>query len=187
MTVDKNEAQDYLEAIEKVQQQTRRALAQGGGPLYLMIWAAVWLVGFLGNQYAPPAVAGKMWAVMDALGVIASFYVGWRMSRQVRRPGYGARIGWFWLAWLAYGFLIFGLAGVRDGALISVLFAIYAMFGYVVMGLWLWRPLVWIGLGVTALAALSYLFLPAYVNLIMAFLGSGTLFFSGLDMYRNWR
>jgi len=28
---------------------------------------------------------------------------------------------------------------------------------------------------------------PAYVNLIMALLGGGALFFSGLHIYRTWR
>jgi len=189
MTIDKNEAQDYLATIEKVQQQTRRALGQGDAPLHLMLWGVVWLIGFSGSQYMPPQMAWKLWAVVDTIGVIGSVIIGWRMSRRLRRPGHNARIGWFWLAWMAYGAIIFGLASPEfpDVALFTVLITIYFMLAYVVIGLWLWRPLLWIGVSVTFFALLAYFLLPAYVNIIIAFLGGGALFFSGLDMYRNWR
>ena len=188
MNIQQDEAQISLETIERIQQQTRRALAHGGAPFFMMIWGAVWLIGYLGNQYLEPDTAGKLWSGISLLGMVASFLVGWRISGKVRRPGYDTRIGLFWLAWMVYTSLFIWLAGVGpDVTRLSLLIAVSAMFGYVIMGLWLWKPLAWIGIFVTAIAVVSYLFLPDYVNLIMAWVGGGALFFSGLDIYRNWR
>ncbi len=187
MEISKNEAQDYLETIRTVQQKTRRAIANGGAPFYLMIWGVVWLIGFLSNQYLSAQVAGQVWAVASAAGVIASFVKGWMMSRSIRRPGLDARVGLFWLAWLVYGFLLVWLSGSSNVTAISLMITVFAMFVYIIMGLWLWRPLAWIGVFVTAVAVAAYLLLPNYVNLIMAWIGGGALFFSGLDMRRHWR
>jgi hypothetical protein len=188
MNVSKNEAQTYLQIIEEVQCQARKALAHGGGPFFMMIWGLVWFVGYLGNQFLPSQTAGMLWFGAGMAGMTASFFTGWWISRQLRRPGHDARIGLFWLAWLIYTSLIIGISGAfSDLTLMSVLIAIMAMFGYVVMGLWLWKPLAGVGILVTILAVAAYLLLPGYVNLIMAILGGGVLFISGLYIYHNWR
>jgi len=188
MSTDTNEAQAYLENIKTVQQQTRRVLAQGGGPVYLMIWAAVWLIGFSGNQFAPAPVAGIMWIIADSAGIIATLFTAWRMTRQVRRPVLDARVRWFALAWVVYSVLL-GVAAVPDGDVtrLGVVTALFAMFGYVIMGIWLWRPLAWIGITVTVIIVLGFVLIPGYVNGIIAFFGSGALFFAGMDLYRSGR
>ena len=188
MNITQREAQDSLETIEKIQQQTRRALAHGGGPFFLIIWGVVWMIGYLASQFLDGQTAGMVWMILDAAGIVASIATGWWISRQVRRPAHDARIGMFWLAWLVYAALIIWLTGVyADPALMGLILAVFAMFGYVVMGLWLWRPLVWVGAGITALAIALYLLIPSYANLAMAILGGGTLIVSGLYVYRNWR
>jgi FtsH-binding integral membrane protein len=188
MNVTKDEAQLSLETIERIQRHTRRVLAHSGAPFYLIIWGVIWLFGYLGSQFLDEHTAGMAWMTLDVIGVVASVFVGWWMSRQMRRPGRDARIGLFWLTWLVYGVLIVWLTGVyADLSLLGLFLAVFAMFGYVVMGLWLWRPLLWVGVGITILAIAAYLLLPNFLDLAMAILGGGTLIVSGLYIYRNWR
>ncbi len=188
MDITQQEAQSSLETIEAIQRQTRRALAHGGGPFFMIIWGAVWLVGYLASYFLNDRAAGTVWMVADAAGIAASFLTGWWMSRQVRMPGHDARIAIFWLLWLVYAALIVWLTeSYANPDLTGVLIAVFAMFGYVVMGLWLWRPLIWVGIGVTILALAIYLLIPDYADLAMAILGGGALIGSGVYIYRNWR
>jgi hypothetical protein len=188
MNVTKDQAQGYLDTIRKVQQQTRRTLAHSGIPFYMIIWGAVWLIGFLGSYFLPSEASGYLWFGIDVIGMVLSFVIGWWHASRVRRSAHDTRIGFFWLIWLVYTGLIVWLSGsIKDPLQIGVVVSLMAMFGYTVMGLWLWTPLVWIGAGITALITVIYLTVPQYTNLIMAILGGGTLMFSGLYIYRNWR
>jgi len=184
----RDEAQVSLETIARIQRQTRRTVAHGGGPWHMMVWGTIWFLGFLANQFLTPEQAGMIWTIMAGLGMIASFVIGWWYSKKMRRPLQDARIGLFWLAWFVNSSVIVYLTkAYQDATVLNLTIAVLAMFGYVVMGLWLWQPLAWVGIAVTIIATLAYTWMPEYVNLIMALLGGGTLFFSGLYIYRSWR
>ena len=188
MNVTKDQAQDYLETIQQVQQQTRRTLATGGGPIYMILWGLIWVLGYLGSYLLPPQSAGYLWFGLDIVGLAASMGIGWWHATRVRSSTQDARIAIFWLIWLVYTGLIVWLSGsTEDAAQISIVISLMAMFGYVVMGLWLWMPLTWIGAGVTVAIVVAYLVMPQYVDLAMAVLGGGTLVLSGIYIYRNWR
>jgi len=187
MDITKDEAQDYLETIRQVQRQTRRTLARGGTPLYMIIWGMVWFIGYLGNHFLNAETAGLLWLGISVAGFVASFAIGWWTSIRVRSAAHDVRIGLFWIAWVVYTSFVIWLGGVRDPLQVSVVVSVMAMFGYVVMGLWLWTPLAGIGLGVTAVILLAFLFAPHYLNLVMAFLGGGTLIFIGWYIRRQWR
>jgi len=187
MDITREEAEISLTTINRVQAQTRRSVAHGGGPYYLMIWGFVWFWGYLAGQFLSDRTAGIVWLILSAAGVIMSIVVGAVMQKRVRRPFHDARVGLFWLALVAYTALIIWLTGVNDPTRFGLLIAIFAMFGYVIMGLWLWAPLAWIGLAITLLGSISYVLIPGYLNLAMAIMGGGTLFFGGWYMLRHWR
>ena len=96
--------------------------------------------------------------------------------------------------WLAHGVLLFcygvlwiWIARPTSGLEIGVFASTIAMFGYVVLGLWIDLIFLWIGLGVTVLTVGGYLFLPEVFDLWMGVLGGGTLFLSGVYIHRSWR
>ncbi len=187
MDITRDEAETSLAMIKQVQEQTRRAVARGGGPYFLIIWGFVWFWGYLGSQFLPDQTATIVWWILSGAGTILSVVVGGAVEKRVRRPLHDARVGLFWLALIVYAALIIWIAGVSDPTRISLVVGIFAMFGYVVMGFWLWTPLAWIGLVVTLLGSISYVLIPGYLNLAMAIMGGGTLFFGGLYMLRHWR
>ncbi|MFQ5615402.1 MAG: hypothetical protein ACE5GO_02950 [Anaerolineales bacterium] len=187
MNITPDEAQQSLSAIQQVTTQTRRAVAHGGGPYFMFIWGGVWFLGFLTSHFlASAALLGGIWTTLSGLGMVATFLTGARLGRRVHGP-LGARIGLFWLALTGYGVLWVWLTRPTSGEQMSMMIVTIAMFGYVVMGLWLGGIFAWVGLGTTALALLGYFLFPTYFNLWMAFLGGGALVGSGVYILRRWR
>ena len=125
--------------------------------------------------------------VLVGVGIVGSVAIGAWVSRHVRRKFQDYRIGLFWLALLLYASLAVWVAKPTSNEEISFLITLFVMLGYVVMGLWMWGPLGWIGVGVTAVATVAYLLAPSFFDLVMAILGGGVLFFSGLYILKNWR
>jgi hypothetical protein len=190
MTLDKlrishQEARDALEAVRAVARRTRRAISAGGGGQIMMIWGLAWAAGFLGSHFLPERTSGALWGLVDLAGIAATLWIVWRASRLVRDP-LGPRIGGFWLMLTLYTVLLLWLAGPLTGLQTGVLICCAAMFGYVVMGLWLDLTFFWVGLGVTALTLAGYLAVPTLFDLWMAVVGGGTLLASGYRIHRRW-
>ena len=186
MKISPPEALEALEAVRAVQARTRRALSLAGGGQILMIWGVVWLIGYLGTHLLSWQTAGRLWAVADLLGIVATILVVARSAPRSRDP-LGPRIGILWISLILFGGLWIWVAQPTSGAQVGFLLATFAMFGYVVMGLWLDLVFLVVGLVVTAVATVGYVFLQPVFNLWMAVLGGGTLFGSGLYILRRWR
>jgi len=176
-----------LHIIRQVMEQTRRSIAAAGAGYIMIVWGVVWLLGFCGSQFISGPTVGWVWLALDSLGAIATLVVGYRLGTRMRvRPGW--RMGMFWLALFGYAFLWGWLLQPMGGAKGSLYIATVAMFGYVVMGLWLGsRSIAWLGVGVTLLALAGYFLIPAYFFLWMALLGGGALIGSGVYISRRWR
>ncbi len=190
MEISPQDARKSLDDVQRITEQTRRVLASGGAPYYLLLWGAIWLVGFTLTQFVDERawVLGMVWGVLDLIGAIGSAWIGFRLSQRVRSQIMSVRIGLFWLALLGYAALLVFLSRPDSKELIALLIVVMAMFGYVAMGLWLNSAvIVWIGLGVTLLSLLGYFFLRDFFSLWMAVLGGGTLMASGWWMLKAWR
>ena len=99
-TPTQQEAQEALALVEKTTQRMRRALAQGGAPYFLIIWGLVWVLGFSSAHFFGPEDPRTAWTwmVVDTLGAILSFVIGWRLSRRVRSRNGGRTVALCWLA-----------------------------------------------------------------------------------------
>ncbi len=188
MHISQQEAQQSLQDIESAMRRTRRVLAHGGGPYYMLLWGTIWFLGFCLSQFAASNLVGWGWAVLDTLGGVLSFWIGFTQSRRVRSTVLGPRIGLFWLFLCGYAVVWLWLQPPADWYQLSLMLTLYIMFGYVVMGLWLHINFsIGVGLGVSAIAVATYFLLPGWFYLAMAVFGGGTLFFSGWVMLRRWR
>lgn len=195
-------AREDIDDVAAVSATVRRAFAYGGADVILMVWGGIWFVGFLGTDLFARNVipagtfltAGALWLVLVLAGMAFSLYWGIRYGRVFPNP-HGARIGWFWFflyvyVWLAYPLLlpflnvdaVSSAEGARHYAALATL---VPMFAYVVMGLFLERYMLWIGLAVTALLFLGLYGLSHFFWLWMAFLGGAALFVPGLVMRRR--
>ena len=61
------------------------------------------------------------------------------------------------------------------------------MFAYVIMGLWLDRFLLWLGVLVTVTTLIGFFFAPHYFFLWAAAAGGGSLVVSGAFIRKFWR
>jgi hypothetical protein len=68
-----------------------------------------------------------------------------------------------------------------------VIIVLFAMLGYVIMGILVEPAAIWVGITTTGLALMGYFLLLPYYNLWMAFLSGGTLVAGGLYILRKWK
>ncbi len=186
MSVSPDEARSALEAIREIEERTRRSIRLAGGGPILMIWGVVWLLGYVGGHFAENGQQGALWAVLNLAGLVATMVVVSRLSQRVRNP-IGPRLGLLWMFLMLYGVLWIWIAQPDDPTRIGFMAATIAMFGYVVLGLWLDTIFLWIGLVVTALSVALYVLMPDAFSLGMGVLGGGALFGSGSYIHRRWR
>lgn len=180
------EAQHALDEIRRATEQTRRAVGRSGTGWVFIIWGSVWLVGFLASQFLPGPQAGILWLGLDILGAIATVAVGMRSARQIR-TGHGRRVAALWLTLMVYVGLLVWFAWPLPPDRMTVFMTVGISFGYVFLGIWLSPVLLGTGLGLTALALLGWLLLPAYLGYWMAFLGGGGLIGVGIYILRAWK
>jgi hypothetical protein len=197
--ITQDEARASLNEINRTIGQMRKAVAAKGAPL-LIIWGIIWIIGFGCLQFFP-GVSGPVWMVLDIVGVAASFLIGpWSRNSPVKSPLHG-RMGLSWLILFAYGVIWLELLvpwGVLHhggwaahsllmGRKFAAFSATLCMFAYVIMGLWLDRYIMWLGVFVTIATLLGYLFLPNYFFLWLAITGGGALAGTGLFVRKFWR
>jgi hypothetical protein len=189
MNITPDEAQDALTAIQKVTEKARRSLSSSGGYAFFIIWGAVWLIGFLGNQFLPNALAGYIWLAIDILGGLASWIVGMRMNRKVRSAKStvtGKRLAWFWILLILYLTAIISVAWPVNVKQIAMFIILIVMIGWLAMGLLLSFTSVRLALAVTSLALVGYFLLPDTFYLWMAILGGGGLITLGIYIRLRW-
>lgn len=189
MNISPAEAEAALSSIQLVMQKTRRAISDSGAYKFLVLWGAVWLLGFLGSYFLPVITAGYVWMVLDITGGLLSALIGIRMGRGVRSPTFsttGKRIWAFWLLLLLYTVAALFIASPIDGKQLAMFIILFVMVGWVAMGLLLSFASVWWGLALTALALIAYFIFPGIFYLIMAFLGGGGMIALGLYIRSRW-
>ena len=184
MNVTKAEAQASLDAIESIMARTRRVIAGSGCGDLLLLWGVIWLIGFSATQFFPNQ-SGLLWLGLDAAGILGSWAFGCR-SRSTAKCGNGARIGLAWMALFVYAGIWVFILHPSEMRFFGAYPATVAMFGYVVMGLWLDRMLLFLGLAVTVTTLTGILLLPDWFNLWMAVTGGGSLIAAGIHIRRNW-
>ena len=189
MNISHAEAEEALAAIQTMMQKTRRAISSSGAYNFLILWGAIWLLGFLNSQFLPNETAGYIWMGLDILGGILSAVIGIRMNRGVRSSlltTSGKRIAFFWLLLFFYCFAAVMVAWPVDGKQLAMFIILFITVGWIAMGLLLSFASAWWGLGLLALSLLGYFLLPGIFYLWMAFLGGGGMIVLGIYMRNRW-
>lgn len=186
MNVSQQDAQEALELIQEVTTQTRQAVASGSAPYYMILWGIVWFFGFFLNHFLPGTIGEWIWMGLVSVGILISAVIGLRISSRIRIPG-GKRFTLLPVVIICYCVLIIWIAHPMTGEQISVLVVLFAMFGYVIMGILVEPVAIWVGTLTTVLTIIGYYFLLPYYNLWMAFLSGGTLVLGGTFILRKWR
>lgn len=205
MEISKQQAQDSLHQIENVAMQTRRKIAASSAGPILIIWGTIWFVAYLGTYLssffewkefhlqignrisASFFIASLVWPVLIVIGVAASGFISSRKART--RNVHSKRIGFTWLILFVYSNVWLVLLAPWNEYQISAFAASLPMFAYIIMGLWMDRFLLWLGVVVTLLIIAGFFlfhFHPLFW-LWMAVLGGGTLAGTGFYIQIRWR
>ena len=189
MNISPNEAEEALEAIQKVTQKTRRSFASSGAHISLIVTGIVWLVGYLCTQFLTGDIVVYIWVALSVLGGALATVLGIRMGRRVRGPStlvYAKRVGIFWLLLIFYGAATIAIARPTDGKQLTMLVILFIMVGQLAMGLLFSFSAAWWVLPITVLALAGYFLLPGYFYLWMAVLGGGGMIALGLYIRSRW-
>lgn len=195
-------ARASLAEIDRTITRIRQTIAWSCTTPLLVLWGAIWVIGYSGMQFFP-ALAFRLWVGLDLAGIAASFLlVGPFRRSPVQGLGLGlGRLSLAWLVLLGFGTLWAVLLGPWE-LLHRTEWAAYAplidrkmaaftatvcMFGYVLMGLWLGRFFLWLGLVVTVATTAGYYLVADYFFLWMAFTGGGSLILAGIFIRKFWR
>jgi hypothetical protein len=189
MNISPTEAEEALTAIQAIMQKTRRAISSSGAYNFMILWGAIWLIGFLSSQFLPAQTAQYVWMGLDILGGIISAIIGIRMSRGVRisTPTTSSkRIAFFWLLLFVYCIAAISVAWPVDGKQLAMFIILFVTVGWIAMGLLLSFVSVWWGLALLGLSLVSYFLLNDIFYLLMAFLGGGGMIALGIYVRNRW-
>jgi predicted neutral ceramidase superfamily lipid hydrolase len=178
-------ALDDLKAIRQIMERTRRGGGKTGG-WYMILWGAIWFVGFLGNQFLPDETAGLLWFGLNIPGAAISVWLGVRSGRQggVRSTAWRPILLW-WLALFIFDGLMIWLFQLHTGRDLTLLITLTVALGFVLFGLFVYWVISAVGVLVAVLVVGTAVLLPDYLYLVMAFLGGGLLMGSGIWFVRS--
>jgi len=192
MQVSQEDARESLAAVKSVSDQTRKVVAASYASGLLILWGLIWVVGFASVHFYPRR-AVYIFNTLNVIGFVATvlIFCRWPRKAATKVPA-SERLFWricgFWLLLFAYALLWIVLFKPADGMQICTFTCTLAMFGYVVLGLWLGSYfMLWLGLAVTALTFFGHYVLPSYFFLWMSAAGGGALLGTGLYIRVRWR
>lgn len=192
MNISNEEAQAALNTVKETQKRLQRAISEGYAGL-IILWGGIWVLGSLCLHFLGGPRGGLIFGILDVIGISLTVYLVRRSNQQGAIRGSQTRVlEWhiwgLWIALALYGTLWGLVLRPNSNNQLSLYLCTLAMFGYVIMGLWLMCYfMVWLGLGVTVIIAMGYYLLPGYFQLWIAFLGGGTLCGTGLYIRKYWR
>jgi hypothetical protein len=182
MTLTSSQAQASLDDIERIVRRVKQSAIYRNASLLLMLWGAIVMVGYVGCEVAP-RYAATVWLICQAGGLLVTIALSARFARD-EEYRVDARIVGAVLLFFGFGLLwsqVFGHFSPRG---LNAFWATLFMFGYAVAGIWLGRAFVILGLTVTALTVVGYLWVGPWFNLYMAVVDGGGLVLCGLWMRR---
>jgi hypothetical protein len=182
------EAEEALAAIQRMEQRTRRAIANGGITITMIVTGIIWLIGFTCTQFLPE-ISGYVWIGLSILGSVLATVLSIRRSNRIRSPATAPmvkRVSLFWVLLILYGIAAIAIARPSDGKQAAMFVILFVLLGHVAMGLVFSFSSVWWALPITALALAGYFLLPGIFYLWMAVLGGGGMIALALYIRSRW-
>lgn len=182
MAIQPQDAAASLSDVEAIQRRTREAVRYSYASTYQIMWGVLVGAGYLA-EYAHPATAIYTWLAVIVLGIGGGAAIRLWRARLSGRPA-DWRVVYGQIALIAFGFLwtlVLTDATARQAA---ALWPTFYMFAMVLFGIWVGRFFIGLGLTVTVLVAIGYLWAGSWFLPAMAVVVGGGLIASGLYLRR---
>ena len=193
MDVSQENAEQSLALVEGTITQTRKSIHCSYTSPILMLWGAIWVVGFLADHWYLGWTYYTGW-ILNAVGIAGTISISrsWPIKESAETP-LSQRFGWrvfaLWISLFVYGFIWLNLLAPFSGLQLNAFMTTAVMFVYVVMGLWFAMYfIIWLGLSVTAITLVGFYLIPSdYYSLWMAVMAGGALLGTGIYIRVRWR
>jgi hypothetical protein len=183
MSLDPESAASSLSDVARVEQRTREAARYAGASIYLFWWGGLSTIGYLQGFFRPFGSAVG-WQIVMALGIAGSIVIHILRRRSGRTGSGDRRMMYAQLVLVAFGVLWIQLFHIVDYRVLDAFWPTLFMLGFILMGLWIGRVFIVIGLIVTALTAAGYLWSGSWYGLWMAVVNGGGLIAGGVFLRR---
>ncbi len=182
-SMDAKQAALALSDINEIAHRVRQSTTYKAASLVLILSGGVTCIGYLLTYLSPPT-AGYTWAALYVVGTL-----GWIGIAAVQRRQSGVRTLSLRILTGVALFVAFGLFTCQLGHFgprqLSTFWPIYFMLAYTIAGLWTGLAFVVIGLSITALTLVGYVYIGQGFDLWMAVVDGGGLILGGLWMRRD--
>lgn len=182
MSIQPEEAASALNNVENAGRQSARAYHYQKASPHFFLWGAIWAVGY-GATYAEVRDA-VIWPALVILGVLGSFWIGWRSGAKSSRA-FAWRYATTALAAFLFIEALLAILPPKSSSQVDALFPLLVALAYAILGIWTGGTrIAWLGLALAALTVGAYFWLPQYFLLWMAAVGGGALILGGVWLRR---
>lgn len=188
MNVSRQDASAALDAMESAERRARERIGYREASPYLILWGLVWFFANAAGDL-PPAARQLAWPVAATLGVLITIGMIFLQMRHradmerstaAQRAVAGRRIFMLGITIGAYFPAMFAVFGDLTGRQVNAFISLFWAFAYMAAGAWLGLRMFITGLVMMVAILAGYLFIDAYFQLWMAFVGGGSLLLAGL-------
>jgi hypothetical protein len=178
MTIDRVAAAASLNDVAAIERRTREALAYARGSVITTLWGVLSVIGYV-FAYFRPEMARPTWLALFAAGFAATVLIVRRRARVTTGSTIGEQMIRSQLALFSYGFVLLLMLWPLDARQVAAFWPTLIMLGIVLMGIWLGRFFIVLGLSVTALTVIGYFGSGDWFPLWMAAANGGGLIAAG--------
>ena len=183
MSIDSSEAASALSDIDSMVRRVRQSRIYDISSLMLILWGALTFAGYL-VTYLMPRYAYYVWIAVYLAGTIGWVLIGAFNRKRSGIRGFDVRMFAAFLLFIAFGLFCVWLGHFTPRQL-GTFWPIYFMVFYTIVGLWVGRAFVAIGLSIIVLTLIGYFFVGGAFDLWMAFVNGGGMMLGGLWMRRS--
>jgi len=185
MTIDPSEAASSLDDIASVERRTREAMFYAGSSTIFIMWGVLVACGY-GLSELYPRSAGLIWLAMPVVGCAATAAIVALRMQGRSREARDWRLIWAVMALAIYGAVWSWLLGpVVPRPMMYAFQPSLFLLGMILVGLWLGRFFLVLGLIGIALMIIGYFQPEPWLRLWMAVVQSSTLILGGVWLSRS--
>lgn len=179
MPLTHGEATNALHDIEQAKHRSSVAYGYQRASPHLIVWGVIWIAGY-GISYVHPQWS-LVWCPLVALGLVASFWIGYRSRARMGRRGLDVRHLYTLVAIAAFIAAQFTILKPTAWSQLATYFPILVALFYTLLGIWVCGlRMVLLGVAVAVLTFTGYFWIQPWFLLWMAVVGGGGLILGGL-------
>ncbi|MDH7975303.1 hypothetical protein QH494_24215 [Sphingomonas sp. AR_OL41] len=180
MSISKSDATISLQEVEDVGRQTRRAGGYAVASPHLILWGAIWLVGYTVSGLTNPSLWGLVWMPLVLVGALGGTFLARRSHvRGVPRGAMGGRSLGLAIATAIFFLSIYTVFRPVSIAPYLMLPVLFTALMYVAIGLYGWPRFGWIGFAIFLVSMGGYLFAIQWLPFFLGLSGGGGLMLGG--------